>query len=169
MNSVKDTCLTTGGFSHSEISGYNACLPAPPSLSQATTSFIASDCLGIHRMRLVAWPYNTNDLWQMTCCFLLKAGNNSDTHQFCHPTSQTTKVFWPHWNPTKNFCAFDLHRFCVLERHTRLVCIYSKSKIYAAIYIFTYNRFHIFKEQLISKSVKKLLLKNFFTDHENFR
>ncbi len=27
-------------------------------LSQVTTSFIASDCQGIHRMRLVAWLYN---------------------------------------------------------------------------------------------------------------
>ncbi len=31
-----------------------ACLPAPRALSQASTSFIASDCQGIHRMRLVA-------------------------------------------------------------------------------------------------------------------
>ncbi|CAN0449703.1 unnamed protein product [Laminaria digitata] len=29
-------------------------LPAPRTLSQASTSFIASDCQGIHRMRLVA-------------------------------------------------------------------------------------------------------------------
>ena len=35
-----------------------ACLPAPRTLSQASTSFIASDCQGIHRMRLVAWLYN---------------------------------------------------------------------------------------------------------------
>src|SRR5690606_8897842 len=28
------------------------CLPTPRSFSQATTSFIASDCQGIHRMRL---------------------------------------------------------------------------------------------------------------------
>ena len=33
-------------------------LPAPRTLSQASTSFIASDCQGIHRMRLVAWLYN---------------------------------------------------------------------------------------------------------------
>jgi hypothetical protein len=31
----------------------NARLPTPQRFSQATTSFIASDCLGIHRMRLV--------------------------------------------------------------------------------------------------------------------
>ena len=30
-----------------------ACLPAPRSFSQATTSFIASDRLGIHRLRFV--------------------------------------------------------------------------------------------------------------------
>ena len=31
-----------------------ACLPAPRGLSQTTTSFIASYCLGIHRMHLIA-------------------------------------------------------------------------------------------------------------------
>ena len=31
----------------------NACLPTPRSFSQATTSFIASYRLGIHRMRFV--------------------------------------------------------------------------------------------------------------------
>ena len=35
-----------------------ASLSAHRSLSQTTTSFIASYCLGIHRMRLVTWPYN---------------------------------------------------------------------------------------------------------------
>ena len=34
------------------------CLPTPRSFSQATTSFIASDCQGIHRMRFFTWPYN---------------------------------------------------------------------------------------------------------------
>ena len=46
------------GFPHSEISGYYACLSAYPSLSQTSTSFIAFYRLGIHRMRLVTWPYN---------------------------------------------------------------------------------------------------------------
>ena len=34
------------------------CLPPHRTLSQVTTSFIASSCQGIHRMRLIAWPYN---------------------------------------------------------------------------------------------------------------
>ena len=37
-------------FGHPRI---KVCLPTPRGFSQATTSFIASDCLGIHRMRLV--------------------------------------------------------------------------------------------------------------------
>ena len=36
-------------------------LPTPQSFSQAPTSFIASNCQGIHRMRLVAWPYKQTD------------------------------------------------------------------------------------------------------------
>ncbi len=46
------------GFPHSEILGYNACLSAYRGLSQTSTSFIAFYRLGIHRMRLVTWPYN---------------------------------------------------------------------------------------------------------------
>ena len=51
-----------GGFPHSEIPGYNGCLSPSPGLSQTTTSFIASNCLGIHHIRLFAWSYNLNDL-----------------------------------------------------------------------------------------------------------
>ena len=46
-----------GGFPHSDIAGYNGWLLPPRRFSQAPTSFIASNCQGIHRMRLVAWPY----------------------------------------------------------------------------------------------------------------
>ena len=35
-----------------------AYLPAPRSLSQAITSFVAYHCQGIHHMLLVTWPYN---------------------------------------------------------------------------------------------------------------
>ena len=38
-------------FGHPRI---KVCLPTPRGFSQATTSFIASDCQGIHRVRLVA-------------------------------------------------------------------------------------------------------------------
>ena len=38
-------------FGHSRIKGW---LPPPRDFSQAPTSFIASDCQGIHRIRLVA-------------------------------------------------------------------------------------------------------------------
>ncbi len=33
------------------------CLKTNRGLSHSTTSFIASDCQGIHHMRLIAWPY----------------------------------------------------------------------------------------------------------------
>ena len=38
-----------------------ACLPAPRGLSQVTTSFIGSWCLGIHRLPLVACHYHYKD------------------------------------------------------------------------------------------------------------
>ena len=46
-------------FGHAWI---KSCLPAPHAFSQATTSFIASDCQGIHRARLVTWPYKLSNL-----------------------------------------------------------------------------------------------------------
>ena len=42
-------------FRDLRVKGY---LPPHRSLSQAITSFIASDCQGIRRMRLFTWPYN---------------------------------------------------------------------------------------------------------------
>ena len=39
-------------FGHLRITAY---LPTPRSFSQATTSFFASDCQGIHRLRLFSW------------------------------------------------------------------------------------------------------------------
>jgi hypothetical protein len=38
----------------------NACLLAPRSFSQATTSFVAGYRLGIHHVHLVTCPYNAN-------------------------------------------------------------------------------------------------------------
>src|SRR5487761_180001 len=57
MYSDRDTLQAewVSPFGHLRI---KVCLPTPRSLSQATTSFIASYRLGIHRMRLFAWPYN---------------------------------------------------------------------------------------------------------------
>ena len=42
-------------FRNLRITGY---LPPPRSLSQAITSFFASDCQGIHHMHLITWLYN---------------------------------------------------------------------------------------------------------------
>ena len=42
-------------FGYRRITG---CLSPPRRFSQTTTSFFASDCLGIHRMRFYTWPYN---------------------------------------------------------------------------------------------------------------
>ena len=36
----------------------NACLSTPRSFSQTTTSFFASYCQGIHRVRLITWSHN---------------------------------------------------------------------------------------------------------------
>ena len=57
MYSVQDT-QQAGWVSPFGYLRIKACLTAPRSLSWPTTSFIASNCQGIHHVRLVAWPYN---------------------------------------------------------------------------------------------------------------
>ena len=58
-------------------------------LSQVITPFIASSCQGIHRIRLVTWPYNPIDLyaWMVVVNTLILYSNNwcyCYTHAFHH-------------------------------------------------------------------------------------
>ena len=55
MYSVCDTFRWVSPFRNLRIKAY---LPAPRSLSQAITSFVAYHCQGIHHMLLFTWPYN---------------------------------------------------------------------------------------------------------------
>ena len=59
-----------------------ACLSAHRGLSQTTTSFIASYCLGIHHVRLVTWPYNSKNFWVhcLDTCFLLYKQNQNNVN-----------------------------------------------------------------------------------------
>ena len=63
MYSVKDTPQAewVSPFGNPRVKG---CLSPYRGLSQITTSFIASYCLGIHHMRLVAWPYNPKNSFE---------------------------------------------------------------------------------------------------------
>ena len=58
MYSAYDTCLIAGGFPIQKSPDHKGYLPPPRSFSQAITSFIASDCQGIHHMHLITWLYN---------------------------------------------------------------------------------------------------------------
>ena len=46
--------------------------PAHQSFSQDSTSFIASYCQGIHRLRFSSWPYNLNHLFAAIFRFTLR-------------------------------------------------------------------------------------------------
>src|SRR5690606_30347940 len=50
-------------FRHLRITAYVA---PPRSVSQAITSFFASDCQGIHHMHLIAWLYNPKRAFILT-------------------------------------------------------------------------------------------------------
>ena len=98
MYSVADNQLTLAGFPHSEISGYNACLSAHPSLSQISTSFIAFCRLGIHRMHLVTWPYNPKKSFTSRQLPYASSGskfidNQLDQVMFCYMNWILDKVF----------------------------------------------------------------------------
>ena len=75
----KDThlCEWVSPFGNSWI---RACLSASQDLSQITTSFIASDCQGIHRARLVTWPYNPKRS-NYGCVFSLHTALQSSLNQ----------------------------------------------------------------------------------------
>ena len=66
MYSVCDTFRWVSPFGNLRI---KANLPAPRSLSQAITSFVAYHCQGIHHMLLFTWPYNFDVSFETKSCF----------------------------------------------------------------------------------------------------
>ena len=85
-----------------------ACLLAPRSLSQATTSFIAGYRLGIHHVHLVTCPYNVS-FWRLLSS--LKAGSSPKTGYsssfyywvfYCVAVAQVSLYFYDHhsWQST---------------------------------------------------------------------
>ena len=81
MYSVQDTLQAewVSPFGNPRV---KACLSAHRGLSQTTTSFIASYCLGIHHVRLVTWPYNSKNFWVhcFNTCFLLYKQNQNNVN-----------------------------------------------------------------------------------------
>ena len=66
MYSVCDTFRWVSPFRNLRIKAY---LPAPRSLSQAITSFVAYHCQGIHHMLLFTWPYNFDTSFEFQSIF----------------------------------------------------------------------------------------------------
>ena len=66
MYSLCDTFRWVSPFGNLRI---KANLPAPRSLSQAITSFVAYHCQGIHHMLLFTWPYNFDVSLETKSCF----------------------------------------------------------------------------------------------------
>ena len=54
MDSVHDSVSKHTGFPHSEIAGYNGSYHLTDAYRRLARPLIASDCQGIHRVRLVA-------------------------------------------------------------------------------------------------------------------
>ena len=91
--------------------GITVRLPTPPSLSQAPTSFIASSCQGIHRMHLVAWPYNSNHWKNLNnSSFKQLATYNVFLYYF-----QSIAVRQPHENNSKP-CSSSIHNNNLIHR-----------------------------------------------------
>ena len=61
--------------------------PAHQSFSQDSTSFIASYCQGIHRLRFSSWPYNLNHLLRQYFALLFVISLLSFSHILMHASS----------------------------------------------------------------------------------
>ena len=76
-----------------------ACLLARRGLSQVTTSFFASYCLGIHRIRLVTWSYNPKTSEITFSCYLFNMKSHV-TIEYTHVLSLQSEVTL--FSPTLN-------------------------------------------------------------------
>lgn len=70
MNSVNNDLSKIDRVSPFRYLRIKACLPAPRSFSQASTSFIAFDCQGIHLLRLFTWFENPTRYSPLRLVFL---------------------------------------------------------------------------------------------------
>ena len=97
MYSLCDTFRWVSPFGNLRI---KANLPAPRSLSQAITSFVAYHCQGIHHMLLVTWLYNFD------ICLRRKVSQETVYCQVLHLTRYAvTRIFiaCPDFRPDENF------------------------------------------------------------------
>jgi hypothetical protein len=69
-----------------QISSDHSSLPAPRGFSQASTSFFASYCQGIHHMRLISWPYNPKS----SLLYLVRFSYSSNVTHLTLPMSWLT-------------------------------------------------------------------------------
>ena len=94
------------------------CLPTPRSLSQATTSFIAFSCQGIHQMHFYAWPYNPT-YWSCQDCMFTRVWTLS-SHPFAFCATTPLLYQYEEWLAFLYVHSSPLSLSLREETHTRL-------------------------------------------------
>ena len=91
--SMRYPCGWVSPFRNLRIKAY---LPAPRSLSQAITSFVACNRQGIHHMLLVTWPYNFDISFKIS-------PSSSRTCQVSHLTRYAVMWIIPRYHYQETF------------------------------------------------------------------
>lgn len=125
-------------------------LHTPRDLSHATTSFIASYCLGIHRMRLFTWPYNPNmsDLCESIQSFhclhsLTMTIASLRVLLLCHKDQRTLSLYFSAWE-NAFLCSLSVkYRFFLIFslylQHT-ICCYKDVSSFEWVVYLLSFLR-----------------------------
>lgn len=70
-------------------------MPPPRRFSQATTSFIASSCQGIHPVRFVTWPYNPKECLGLVFSVQARVGSVLAAHVLKYAPRLRSDPPWP--------------------------------------------------------------------------
>ena len=124
MNSVQDHMQACGvpPFGNLRVKAY---LSAHRSLSQITTSFIASYCQGIHRMRLITYHTTSNDS-RKNIYFCLKI--QKQKFKEIHEIERVTKHLYFKIANTWFFCKNAFTRSNFRKKSLTFVCVFSLLK-----------------------------------------
>ena len=91
--------------------GIDVCLPTPPCLSQATTSFIACNRLGIHHMHLFTWLYYFKSLFEFASLSLCWIKISNYRHWIISVRSNHFELSWVSFFALKSNLSLFLYSF----------------------------------------------------------
>ena len=135
-----------------------ACLPAPRNFTQATTSFIACNRLGIHHMHLFAWSYNfkTWTLLNIQASWRMRTSATGVSKATFSTTARLYSSGWFLFHLILGYFVCDAYRYAPLHYLTGT----KRSKCFD--YAINYYPFwtHILITKICAHFTSSILLKN---------